>query len=95
KDVAVTSYSSSESDVTIAATSGSYDAIAKMIIELKKIECISNAFVSDITSSGIEGTDAEQHVFNVTCQFVSMVEEEQIGVDENTEGGEATLETVE
>ncbi len=95
KDVAVTSYSSSESDVTIAATSKSYDAIAKFIIELKKIECVSNAFVSDISSTVDEVAGEEKHVFNVTCQFVSMVEEEQIGVDESADGGEATLETVE
>lgn len=93
KEVTVSSYSSSESNVTIAATSNSYDAVAKFVIELKKIECITDAYVSAISSSVDEATGTEIHTFNVTCQFVSMVQEEQIGVDEGTVEGDAVLDT--
>ncbi len=92
KEVAVKTYSSSESDVKISGESGSYDAIAKLVIELKKIECISNAFVTDITTELDDATGKELHSFNVTCQFVSMVEEEQIGVDEGDDAGTLTVE---
>ncbi len=85
KDVAVKTFASSDAGVQISGTSASYDAIAKFIIELKKIECISDAFVSDISSSVDEVTGEEIHEFNLTCQFVSMVEEEQIGVDEGSD----------
>lgn len=93
KEVVITSYSSNESSVTMAATSSSYDAIAKMIIELKKIECIDNAYVSDISTSIDQATGEEENTFNITCEFVSMVEEEQIGVDEGTGDADATLDS--
>lgn len=83
KEVAVTSFSSSESDVSIAGTSATYDAIAKFVIELKKIDCITDAFVSDISAEQLEDTGEENYIFNVTCQYVSMVEEEDIGVDDS------------
>lgn len=85
KEVAVLDFSADEGSIDIAAQSTSYDAIAKLVIELKKIECISDAFVSDIDSDIDEATGTELHEFNVTCQFVPMVEEEQIGVEEDAE----------
>ncbi len=93
KEVTVQTYSSSESDVSIAATSASYDAIAKFVIELKKIECISDAFVTDISTSIDAEDGTELHTFNVTCQFVSMVQEDQIGVDEGETESDALLDT--
>ena len=93
KEVTVQTYSSSESDVSIAATSTSYDAIAKFVIELKKIECISDAFVSDISTSIDAEDGTELNTFNVTCQFVSMVQEDQIGVDEGETESDALLDT--
>lgn len=93
KEVTVQTYNSSESNVTISAISNSYDAIAKFVIELKKIECISDAFVTDIGTTIDDANGTELHAFNVTCQFVSMVQEEQIGVDEGTAEGDAVLDT--
>ncbi|MBQ9983736.1 MAG: pilus assembly protein PilM [Lachnospiraceae bacterium] len=92
KDVAVQEYASSDSDVKILATAANYDAIAKFIIELKKIECISDAFVTDVETSIDDETGEEIHEFNLTCQFVSMVEEEQIGVEEEATSGGLTVE---
>lgn len=92
KNIIVSSYSSSDSGVTIAATSTKYDEVAKFVIELKKIECIDNAFVSAITKSG-DG-ETESYSFNVTCNFVSMVQKEQIGVEE-TGSSDTTLDTTE
>ena len=91
KDVAVDQYSSNEGDVSISGTSTSYDAIAKFVIELKKLDCISDAFVSDVAE---EESDIGENTFkfNVTCQFVSMVEEEQIGVQEDDNADGSTLE---
>ncbi len=85
KDVAVTSFLAEQADVEISATSKSYDAIAKFVIELKKIGCISDAFVTDIKTDLDDVTGEETHEFNVTCQYVSVVEEEQIGVDEGAD----------
>ncbi len=93
KDVAVTSFKADEADVEISAVSKNYDAIAKFVIELKKIGCISDAFVTDITTELDDATGEETHEFNVTCQYVSVVEEEQIGVDEGAdESGSLVVE---
>lgn len=93
KDVIITSYSSNEGSVTMAATGSSYDAVAKMVIELKKVECIANAYISDISTTVDEATGEETNTFNITCDFVSMVQEEQIGVDEGTGDADATLDS--
>lgn len=93
KEVIITSYSSNENSVSMAATSSSYDAVAKMIIELKKVACVENAYVSDISTEIDETTGEETNTFNITCDFVSMVEEEQIGVDEGTGDADATLDS--
>jgi len=92
KEIALQSYSSSEETVTIAAKSNSYDAVAKFVIQLKQIACIEDAFVTDISSEKDEDLGTESYSFNVTCNFVSMVEEEQIGVEENN-SADATLDS--
>lgn len=86
KEVLITSYSSTESSVTLAGSSQSYDAVAKFIIQLKQVECVEDVFVSDISTTKDDATGEELHTFNFTCTFVSMVQEEDIGVDEGTEG---------
>lgn len=51
KNVVVTSYSSNPDSITIACVSTNYDAIAKFIKNLKQIECIDDAFVTDISEN--------------------------------------------
>lgn len=93
KGVAVSTFSADEGDVKISAVSSDYDAIAKLVIELKKLDCISDAFVTDVKSTVDDETGETIHEFNLTCQFVSMVEEEQIGVDESAdEAGSLVVE---
>lgn len=89
KDIALTSYSSNEEAVSIAAVSENYDAIAKFVIQLKQIECISDAFVTDIRAEVDQATGEEVFNFNVTCNFVSMVQEEEIGVDDGSDDTDA------
>lgn len=92
KNISLVSYSSTESEVELSGVSSDYDAIAKFIVELKKIECIDDAFVTDITTVLDDETGNETYEFNATCMFVSMVEDEQIGVEED-DSSDATLET--
>ena len=94
KSVAVTSFSSSEADVALACTASKYDDIAKFVIELKKIDCIDDAFVTDISAEVDDETGDETYTFNVTCKFVSMVEEESLGVEDDSPDADATLEDV-
>lgn len=88
KEIFVQSFSSDDAGVTIAGTSQSYDAIAKYIIELKKIECVDDVFVSDITEDVNEETGKTVYNFNFTCVFVSMVD-----APEEAESSEEVLDT--
>lgn len=88
KEIFVQSFSSDDAGVTIAGTSQSYDAIAKYIIELKKIECVDDVFVSDIAEEVNEETGKTVYNFNFTCVFVSMVD-----APEEAESSEEVLDT--
>ena len=93
KDIAITSYSSADADITMEGTAKNYDAIAKLVIQLKKIECIDDVFVSEISTEVDEETGEEISVFSLTAVFVSMDEEDEATLDEQN-AGDATLETV-
>lgn len=90
KDMIITEYSSDDEAVNISGSSASYDAIAKLVVQLKKVECIENAFVTAIDE---EEDDAGSitYTFSLTCNFVSMVEEETKNEIES-ETGDATLQ---
>lgn len=69
-EVNVNKFESSSDEVKIAATSESYEAIAKYIIELKKIDCITDAFITDIKTSDEDGVIVYE--FNITCIYVDL-----------------------
>lgn len=91
KDMIITEYSSDAEEVVLTGTSDTYDSIAKLIVQLKQVECIENAFVTTIDE--VEDTDTGKinYTFSLQCNFVSMVEEEpEDGLD--SEAGDATLQ---
>lgn len=90
KDVVINSFSSSDGGVSMGGISTSYDAIAKFVIQLKQIPCISNAFVPDIAENSSESGEIS-YAFTVSASFVSMVEEDAATLDEQSTG-DATLE---
>lgn len=92
KQIVINTYSSSDTGVELSGVTQDYDAIAKFIIQLKQIPCIENAFVTDLTEAdgNVGGTAegenagevAKSYTFNITANFVSMVEdtsEEEVG----------------
>lgn len=91
KDMIITDYSSDADGVVMTGSSATYDSIAKLIIQLKKVECIENAFVTTID----EATDTESgkvnFEFSIKCNFVSMVEEEAED-ESDSDAGDATLQ---
>lgn len=91
KDIQISSYASDESEITMEGTAKDYDAIAKFVIQLKKIECIDDVFISDITTETDEETGDEISVFSMTAVFVSTEEADEATLDEQN-AGDATLE---
>lgn len=91
KDVSIQSFNSSDGGVNIGATAKSLDAVAKFIIQLKKIECIDNAFVPGYTEE-VDDNGNKTYTFSVTASFVSMVQDEDAELEEQNTG-DATLDT--
>ena len=92
KDIAINTYKSSDAGVEMSGITKDYDAIAKFIIQLKKIECVENAFLVDLNETEQEGTGEgaqaiKYYEFNITANFVSMVEDDT----EEEEAGDAVL----
>lgn len=102
KTIAIDSYSSSAEGITMSGVSSDYESVARFIKDLKTVECISDAFVTDITEeeatveTSKDGENVTQKVgvsyrFNITAVFVSVDEEDD--VEEATDG--QLTETVE
>lgn len=92
KDMIVTEYSSDADGVTLTGTAASYDSIAKLVVQLKQIECIDNAFVTTIDEKEDNDTGTINYTFSLQCDFVSMVEEEEEVDEIDSEAGDATLQ---
>lgn len=91
KDMIITDYSSDADGVDITGSAASYDSIAKLIVQLKKVECIENVFVTSIDEATDTDSGKVNFEFSLQCNFVSMVEEEpedELGSD----AGDATLQ---
>ncbi len=73
--VVIDSFSSSDSGVVIPAKSTSYEAIADFIMQLKTMDCISDAYVGNISESESESGEIV-YSFSVTASYtVPAVEE--------------------
>lgn len=86
KGLVVDSFTSSETGVQISGTADSYDAVAKLIVQMKQVECIDEVFVDGINESGDEETGDTEYQFTFRCIFVSMDEEEPVDELEETSG---------
>ena len=70
RDTYVESFDSAADVVEITAVSTDYDDIAKMVIELKKISVITDAFVSNIDGKTDDETGDITYTFSITCVYV-------------------------
>ncbi len=76
KGLTVSEFVSSEDGVQLTGYADKYDSIAKLIIQLKQVECVDNIFVSSITEDKNEESGTDLFSFEFTCNFVSMDKEE-------------------
>ena len=89
KDMIITEYTSSEAGVQLLGSATSYDSIAKLITQLKQVECIDNVFVDTIEESVDADMGVIVYTFSLRCDFVSMVEET---VEETDDTSDAVLQ---
>ena len=90
KDMIITEYESDAEGVTLTGNSATYDSIAKLIVQLKQVECIDNAFVTTIEEVEDKDAGSISYTFTLQCNFVSMVEETTEESDNNE--SDATLQ---
>lgn len=93
KDMMITSYASSGDGIAITGSAKNMKAIAKLVKQLKEVECIADVFVPDISNETDDESGEDTYTFNMTASFVSMVEEDEATLDEQS-AGDATLDTV-
>lgn len=99
KDIAILTYTSSAEGISMEGVSSDYDAIARFIKDLKTVECISDAFVTEIKEEEISTGEGETQnaetsfKFVITAQFVSMDEADEEA--ESSADGQLSEEAVE
>lgn len=69
-NITVKNISSSSTGVSITMQSTDYDSIARLVVELREIDCIHDAFISSITEIGDDATGATAYNYTVTCEYV-------------------------
>ena len=96
-EITISSFSTSDSGVTLPCTSTSYDAIADFIMQLKTIDCVDNAYVASISKS-VDEAGQETFSFSVSVEYVPMMENPAAATDDGTDATtdtEAVEETTE
>ena len=76
KDLVVTDFTSSEEGVKLSGYADKYDSIAKLIVQMKQVECIDEVFVDSIEENEDNQSGDVTFEYAFRCVFVSMDEEE-------------------
>jgi len=72
-NIIIKGFSSTDQGISIPAVSTNYDAIADFIMQLKTIDCISDAYVSSISETEDRETGELTYTFSVTASYVMPV----------------------
>ncbi|MBQ9277764.1 MAG: pilus assembly protein PilM [Lachnospiraceae bacterium] len=78
-NVIISSFTSTAENIIIPAVSTSWDGVADFIIQLKSIDCISDAYVSSVTKTVSETGDVTFN-FTATAVYVDTRTAEDLGV---------------
>ena len=70
KNVNVLSINSSSGGVSIAMESTDYDSIARLVKDLRDVNCIQDAFISSVSETTDDETGAKLYTYTVTCNYV-------------------------
>lgn len=67
-NINVKNITSNSSSVSISMVSDDYDSIARLVVELRNIDCIEDAFIASISEKEENGSIAYE--YTVTCNYV-------------------------
>ncbi len=88
-DIAMRTFESNSNGVKISAESQTYDSIGRYIVELRKIDCIDNAFIMNLDEEKDDKTGSVVYKFNITCTYVDQ------NVEEVVEEADGAIDTTE
>ena len=75
KGLTVSEFESEEESVAIKGYADKYDSVAKLIVQLKQVDCVDNIFVDKIEEAENDN-GVISYEFEFRCNFVSDEEEE-------------------
>ncbi|MDE7367112.1 MAG: pilus assembly protein PilM, partial [Lachnospiraceae bacterium] len=70
KNVNVLSINSASGGVSIAMESTDYNSIARLVKDLRDVDCIQDAFISSVSETTDDETGAKLYTYTVTCNYV-------------------------
>lgn len=76
KGLVVTDFESNEEGVKLSGYADKYDSIAKLIVQMKQVECIDEVFVETIEENEDNQSGDITFEYTFRCVFVSMDEDE-------------------
>ena len=78
----ISAFSSSDGGISIPGMASSYDDITEFIMNLKKIECIDDVFISSIASSIDENANTVVYQFTLSCVYKPLKVDDLLGTEE-------------
>ena len=69
-NVNVTNIQSASDSVSIVMQSTDYDSIAKLVVDLRSVDCIQDAFIASIEKREEDNSDSFVYEYTVTCNYV-------------------------
>ena len=78
----ITQFNSGDGSIVIPGMASSYDDITELIMNLKKIECIDDVFISSITSAIDEKTKEAVYSFALTAVYKPLKVDDLLGSEE-------------
>lgn len=69
-NVNVTNIQSASDSVSIVMQSTDYDSIAKLVVDLRSVDCIQDAFIASIEKKEEDNSDSFVYEYTVTCNYV-------------------------
>lgn len=94
KNMVVTGFSSTAESISIPAVTTNWDGVADFIMQLKSIDCVSDAYVASVARAEDE-TGQITYVFTATAVYVDTRTPEELGIIEDDAAATEEVEDTE
>lgn len=91
-NVNVVSIDSSSDSVSIVMHSSDYDSIARLVVDLRSVDCIQNAFIASIEDKSDDDAAEAVYEYTVTCNYILPEYEAAAPSEDTTSADTSTTE---